>query len=140
MKNFRTICIAFLLTGTFFLSASMQAQTQGVITTQDLSEVSAINGTKIGFPWNGCHEFEVEIGVGPFQVTTTVVICCVQGLCYPVFGQNIGNKNAGQGRTKISNSTSIDYGGYMISIADGTYTVTSKNEIKNLVYKLVPKK
>jgi len=140
MKNFKTICIAFLLAGSFFLSSTMQAQSQGVITTQDLSEISAINGTKMGFPWNGCHEFEVEIGVGPIQVTTTVIICCVQGVCNPVFGQNGGNKSVGAGATKISNSTSIDYGGYMISIADGTYSVTSKSEIRNVVYKLVPKK
>lgn len=129
-----------MVVGIFCTSTAVQAQANGgPITTQDLSEVSSINGTRVGFPWSGCHEFEVEVGVGPFQVTTTVVICCVEGLCYPVFGQNI-NKSVDNGKAVISKSSSIYYGGYNISILSGTYSVNNKKEISNLVYKLVPSK
>ncbi|PKA84094.1 hypothetical protein ATE92_2264 [Ulvibacter sp. MAR_2010_11] len=143
MKNYISLalCIGFILS---FVTLNAQSSAQVVssnseytiIHANDLKDITNGNTRGGGFPWEGCREFTVTIDVEIFSIETTVLLCCVQGVCIPNVTGGSEIENRSSNRVYVKNSSSLQVGNFTIRILEGYYNLNNDNEITNLTYEI----
>lgn len=125
-------------------SDDLKAQ-QSIVTNDLAGYIDSSNGSesRLGFPFNGCHEFEIEVsaeymGIGG-GVTTVILVCCVRALCIPNFGNRTQAGIKPGSSFTINDSSTVTFGDHTINIANGVYSINAQGEIVDLKYEVVTK-